>query len=359
MKYLLGGQETRRLNFRLLEESDFNSWLKLFKAKNVAKFLGLDSTLSDKQLCQLWFDKVFDRYENDLGGMNVLVDKKTKQLIGQCGLLIQTVENRNRLEIGYSILPEFWNHGFASEASQKCRDYAFENNFADSLISIVHINNISSEKVALKNGMKLEKRLDNYKGNPVNIFGIKKELWVNSKFYDKNIFPSNYCFQSERLIIEPLRKSDASSLFQIYSDAEAMKYRGSKPLVNIDDAYKMISEQLSKVMYTSKIRLGIRRKSDNCLIGTLLLKIDNDFADNCEIGFSFGKKYWGNGFAQETLKAVESQLSNLKNIKKISAWCIKENIASARIFEKAAFHTIEQNKYPQSILYQKKIITTP
>jgi RimJ/RimL family protein N-acetyltransferase len=113
---------------------------------------------------------VFYRYENDLGGMNVLIDKKTNRLVGQCGLLIQTIENIVRLEIGYSILPEFWNKGFASESAAKCKDYAFEHNFANSLISMVHVDNISSEKVALKNGMTFEKQLNSF-----NIFRIDKE----------------------------------------------------------------------------------------------------------------------------------------------------------------------------------------
>ncbi len=177
MKYLLQEQETKRLYFRLLEKNDFDVWLNLFKAKDVALHLGFDVKLSEKELCQLWFDKVFERYKNDAGGMNALIDKKTNKLIGQCGLLIQTVENTERLEIGYSILPEYWNQGFASEASQKCKNYAFENNFSDALISIVHINNISSEKVALKNGMKLEKKIDSYKGIPVIVFKIDKEDW--------------------------------------------------------------------------------------------------------------------------------------------------------------------------------------
>lgn len=181
MIYMLNGQETKRLKFRLLQETDFNVWLKLFQEKDVAKFLGFDTKLSAKELCQLWFDKVFNRYEHNLGGMNALIDKKTNLLIGQCGLLIQTVENEERLEIGYSILPEYWNCGYASEASQKCKNFAFENNYSDSLISIVHIDNINSEKVALKNGMKLEKKLNNYKGNPVNIFAIEKILWMQTK----------------------------------------------------------------------------------------------------------------------------------------------------------------------------------
>jgi RimJ/RimL family protein N-acetyltransferase len=177
MKYILEGQETERLLFRLLRPEDFDNWIYLFQENNVAKFLGLDAGLTENELCELWFKKVFDRYENDLGGMNVLIDKKTKRLVGQCGLLVQTVENIDRLEIGYSILPEFWNKGYATESSIKCKNYAFENNFANSLISIVHVDNISSEKVALKNGMNLEKTINSYKGNPVNIFRIDKQNW--------------------------------------------------------------------------------------------------------------------------------------------------------------------------------------
>jgi len=174
MKYLLEGQETERLQFRLLEPEDFDSWIPLFYEPNVPKFLGLDPKLSERELCDLWFNKVFDRYQDNLGGMNVLIDKKTDQLVGQCGLLVQTVENQERLEIGYSILPKFWNQGYATESARKCKEFAFENRFTDSLISIIHVDNISSEKVALNNGMTLEKKLESYKGNPVNIFRIDK-----------------------------------------------------------------------------------------------------------------------------------------------------------------------------------------
>lgn len=179
MKYLLKNQETSRLRFRLLQQNDFDCWMTLFGGDIVAKFLGFDTKLSQKERCQLWFDRVFHRYENNLGGMNILVDKNSNQLIGQCGLLVQRIESLERLEIGYSILPQFWNKGYASEAAQKCRDFAFKNHFAGSLISIIHVDNIASEKVALNNNMTFEKRLKNYKGNRVNIFGITQKNWKN------------------------------------------------------------------------------------------------------------------------------------------------------------------------------------
>lgn len=177
MKYSLEGKETERLKLRLLKLEDFDDWINLFKGKNVAKFLGMDPNLSEKEMCELWFEKTFNRYENDLGVMNVLIDKETNLLVGQCGLLIQSIQNVERLEIGYSILPKYWHKGYASESAIKCKNYAFENNLSDSLISMVHVENIGSEKVALKNGMTLEQKIDSYQGSPMNIFRIDKNKW--------------------------------------------------------------------------------------------------------------------------------------------------------------------------------------
>jgi ribosomal-protein-alanine N-acetyltransferase len=171
MRYLLNGEESTRLCFRLLEEDDFNDWLPLFKTYEAERFLGLAAIPTPQERCRKWFDIVQNRYENDLGGMNVLIDKISGRLIGQCGLLVQEVDGLKELEIGYSILPEFWGRGFATEAAKRCREYAFARNYSDSLISIVHIENIRSEKVARKNGMNLEK-CTVFKEMPVNIFRV-------------------------------------------------------------------------------------------------------------------------------------------------------------------------------------------
>jgi len=88
--------------------------------------------------------------------------------------LIQDVDGKEYMEVGYAILPEYWGKGYASEATQKCKEFAFNNNFKDELISNIHINNIASQKVALKNGMTLYKELDNYLGMPIKVFKVNK-----------------------------------------------------------------------------------------------------------------------------------------------------------------------------------------
>lgn len=177
MKYMLTNEETERLRFRLLNDNDFEAWKAMFSAENVGKFLALGEKLSVNELCLKWFEKIYTRYEKDLGGMNVLVRKDTGKMVGQCGLLIQTIEGETRLEIGYSILPEYWGNGYATEAAIKHRDFAFENNYWDTIISMVHVDNIASEIVAKRNGMTFEKKITEDDGEVFNIFGVTREEW--------------------------------------------------------------------------------------------------------------------------------------------------------------------------------------
>jgi len=109
--------------------------------------------------------------------MNALIEKQSGKLIGYAGLLMQTVDEKTELEVAYSLRPDYRNQGFAAEAAAKCCDFAFENSFAESLISIISLTNSPSAKVAIKNGMKIEKQTV-YKENRVNIFRVHRSDWL-------------------------------------------------------------------------------------------------------------------------------------------------------------------------------------
>ena len=168
--FLLEDETSNRLIYRKVKKSDFLDWLPFYHDPKSTKYW--EGLPKDPEIaCQEQFDRIFDRYEQNLGGMNALINKDTHKLVGICGLLVQTVDGITELEIGYSILSEYRLKGYAFEAAQKCKVYAFETKLASTLISIIHTANTPSQKVALKNGMYLDKTTT-YKNNPVHIFRV-------------------------------------------------------------------------------------------------------------------------------------------------------------------------------------------
>lgn len=168
---MLDQQQTERLRFRKLLVTDFEVWLPFHQDPRSSQYwegLSQDPIIA----CEEQFDRFFERYEKGLGGMNALIHKSTNEFIGICGLLVQTVDDVQELEIGYAILPKHWKNGYATEGAVKCKEYAKVNDLTDSLISIIHVDNIPSQKVAQNNGMVLDKTTT-YRNNPVHIFRIR------------------------------------------------------------------------------------------------------------------------------------------------------------------------------------------
>lgn len=171
VKYLIQ-EDSERLTYRPIVQDDFEQWLPFFKNQDAIKHY-LFPSLSLEELCQQWFDRQFLRYTNQTGGFNALINKKTGALVGHCGLLLQTIDGLEELEIGYALLPDFWGMGYASEAAKHCKTLAFEHHWAESLISIITPQNTPSKNVALSNGLKFEKK-STYREFDVDIYRVAK-----------------------------------------------------------------------------------------------------------------------------------------------------------------------------------------
>lgn len=171
-RYLLEDTQSERLDYRKLSKADIKKWLPFYMDPGSTAFWeGIPE--SPQEANRVQFERIFERYQKGLGGMNALMDRKNKVLIGMCGLLLQQVDGVGEIEIGYSLLPQFRGMGYATEAGIHCRNWAFLNNWSASLISIIHIQNKPSMKVASRLGMTLH-TTTHYKNNPVHIFRVDK-----------------------------------------------------------------------------------------------------------------------------------------------------------------------------------------
>jgi len=177
MNYLLTGTETQRLIFRSIEDISFEEWLPFFRLPNNARMVALDHLDTLEAQCERWFERAHQRIKDGMGGLNALYESGSGVLVGQCGLLLQPVNGSNELEVGYSLLPAHWGKGYATEAARKARDTAFERAYTDNLISIIHVDNELSKKVARNNGMSVREKTLFRDKFPVEIFSIAREHW--------------------------------------------------------------------------------------------------------------------------------------------------------------------------------------
>jgi [ribosomal protein S5]-alanine N-acetyltransferase len=168
--YLMDGIATSRLLFKNINRAHSAQWLPFFEHPDSFKYWIAARALPADE-CAQWYDKQLFRYQNKLGGMNALLLQATGKLVGHCGLLVQQVDGTSELEIAYSLLPAYQHLGYATEAATACRDYAFNNKLAQSLISIISLSNTPSQNVAQKIGMAPEKRTV-YNNNEVYIYRI-------------------------------------------------------------------------------------------------------------------------------------------------------------------------------------------
>ncbi len=100
--------------------------------------------------------------------------KETDELIGDCGLVRQTVDGRTEIEIGYHIHKKYWSRGFATEAAKACKAYGFHQLHFNKLICLIDPKNIPSIRVAEKIGFTKEKEVFIFGKNHAVYSGYKK-----------------------------------------------------------------------------------------------------------------------------------------------------------------------------------------
>jgi len=121
-----------------------------------------------------WIERNRRRYENGGVGLWAMTWKSSGELIGDCGLIRQTIDNAAEVEIGYHVRRDHWRKGLATEAARACRDYGFAKLEVGSLVSMIRPENFPSRGVAEKNGMMVEKEVE-WRGYQHLVYRIERK----------------------------------------------------------------------------------------------------------------------------------------------------------------------------------------
>ncbi|MDR2475874.1 MAG: GNAT family N-acetyltransferase, partial [Bacteroidales bacterium] len=168
--------ETERTFLREMNPNDFDELCKILQDADV--MYAYEHTFSNEEVLN-WLNKnIIESYDKNSFGLWAVIHKETNVFLGQCGLTIQKVNEKEYLEIGYLFKKEYWHKGYATEAAIKCKEYAFNKLNAKSVYSIIRDNNTASQNVAKRVGMKKMDTIIKHYYNidmPHYIYGIKYE----------------------------------------------------------------------------------------------------------------------------------------------------------------------------------------
>ncbi len=148
--------ETSRLLLREFVPEDADTLALILSDAETMRYYPV---LFDRAGVEEWIARNRRRYEANGHGLWAMVLKSTDELIGDCGVTVQPVDGIEELEIGYHLRRDHWGHGYATEAAQACRNWAFLSRNADHVISLIRPENMPSRRVAERNGMTLWKEI--------------------------------------------------------------------------------------------------------------------------------------------------------------------------------------------------------
>ncbi|MFT5858189.1 MAG: ribosomal-protein-alanine N-acetyltransferase [Flavobacteriaceae bacterium] len=150
-------QASNRLLFRKMTLEDHSAWLEFFAEEDdYHRFLGQDLTIAKKTRAKIWIERQIQRMDEKHYGQLAILEQSSGNLIGLGGIIMREMNGTIEYEVTYSLIPRYWGKGYATELAQHFSGYAREHLEIDSVISMIHPENIASIKVAQRNNMTLD-----------------------------------------------------------------------------------------------------------------------------------------------------------------------------------------------------------
>lgn len=146
----------------------------------------------------------------------------------------------------------------------------------------------------------------------------------------------NRIIETQRLILRPLKVSDAEQVFEWVSDERVSKYMVYTAYTDIEQVRKWLEFAENDKSTNS---FGFVRKSDGKLIGSGDIGRQSGKAENVW-GFGYNLRYdcWGNGYATEAAKAMMKWAYENFGVVKFFSSHAEPNTASGRVMQKCGLH---------------------
>jgi RimJ/RimL family protein N-acetyltransferase len=185
--------ESDRLVLRRITSDDLPFYTRLHALPQVAEHLYPEGRPRSPEQTKAWLEYTLASYEQLALGYLAVVRKADGALIGRCGLMDMVVESAPpehgirrgwfgredappevvltyETELGYTLDPTAWGHGFASEAARRVCEYARDVLGLTYTVSAILPSNVRSRRVAERGGA--------HPAGQMHVVGLTWYRWV-------------------------------------------------------------------------------------------------------------------------------------------------------------------------------------
>lgn len=215
---------TERLIARQIQPDDLDKFICMNANQSVMASLG---GLRDAQQSKDDLERHLRRWQEEGFGTWMFYKKDTKEWIGRGGLRRLELAGHEEVELGYAVMPSFWNHGLATEIAKAVIEIAFEVLRLNDIVCFAEKTNLASQQVMQKAGFQYEK--DFTYGETLHaLYRLKNLRRVEVVPYDTR-WPDYYANEARR--IQQVLGSHLREIYHIGSTA--IPGMSAKPVIDI------------------------------------------------------------------------------------------------------------------------------
>lgn len=180
-----------------------------------------------------------------------------------------------------------------------------------------------------------------------------KKLFSPQKPPTSSLFAHLPTLETPRLLLRPLKLSDAEDMYAYASDPEVARHVLWDAHRSIRDTRAFLRWMLERYRLGMPGDFGIWHKGDQRLIGTAGFSDWKPEDGTAEIGYSLSRAYWGQDIATEALEALLAFCFGKLMLHRVEGQHTLENPASGRVMEKAGMQRegVHREKYYNKTKY--------
>lgn len=152
----------------------------------------------------------------------------------------------------------------------------------------------------------------------------------------RKLDPGRMTLEGDRVLLRPLRPSDAEHIYMQARDPEVLRYTLLPTPYRPSDSRRFVRTATSKRWQGKCIAKAIVPKPGKALAGVITLDL-NMAHRRGYVGYWLARPYWGKGLAKESLQLMLQLAFQVLGLSKVTSSVMHKNVRSYKLLEGVGF----------------------